>query len=145
MNELNFGQPTSTYECAKSIRFFTCPHAFGKCPSLSVGGVREVLSFRGGYPGLDPARGQTPIRLTAKFVNDMRRKKTFVETVPLCIASRKFSAWVLIRARERIWSNDLSFIAVSQRHFALPDFVRPISFMTCCQVRLTKSGSLCCK
>jgi 6-phosphofructokinase 1 len=37
-------------------------------------GVQEVLGFHGGYPGLDPARGQTPIRLTADFVNDIHRR-----------------------------------------------------------------------
>jgi 6-phosphofructokinase 1 len=36
-------------------------------------GVQEVLGFRGGYSGLDPARGQPPIRLTAEFVNDIHR------------------------------------------------------------------------
>jgi 6-phosphofructokinase 1 len=36
-------------------------------------GVREVLGFRGGYAGLDPARGQPPIRLTTEFVNDIHR------------------------------------------------------------------------
>src|SRR5512137_105353 len=33
-------------------------------------GVQEVIGFRGGYSGLDPARGQTPLRLTTEFVND---------------------------------------------------------------------------
>jgi 6-phosphofructokinase 1 len=37
-------------------------------------GVREVLGFRGGYQGLDPARGQTPIRLTPEFVDDIHRR-----------------------------------------------------------------------
>jgi 6-phosphofructokinase 1 len=36
-------------------------------------GVQEVLGFRGGYAGLDPARGQPPIRLTAEFVNNIHR------------------------------------------------------------------------
>jgi 6-phosphofructokinase 1 len=36
-------------------------------------GVQEVLGFRGGYSGLDPARGQPPIRLTAEFVNNIHR------------------------------------------------------------------------
>jgi 6-phosphofructokinase 1 len=36
-------------------------------------GVPEVLGFRGGYSGLDPARGQPPIRLTAEFVNNIHR------------------------------------------------------------------------
>ncbi len=37
-------------------------------------GVKEVLGFRGGYPGLDPENGQTPIRLTPEFVNDIHRR-----------------------------------------------------------------------
>ncbi len=37
-------------------------------------GVQEVLGFRGGYPGLDPASGQTPIRLTAEFVDGIHRR-----------------------------------------------------------------------
>lgn len=37
-------------------------------------GVQEVLGFRGGYPGLDPANGQPPIRLTPEFVNDIHRR-----------------------------------------------------------------------
>jgi 6-phosphofructokinase 1 len=37
-------------------------------------GVREVLGFRGGYQGLDPARGQTPIRLTPEFVDNIHRQ-----------------------------------------------------------------------
>jgi 6-phosphofructokinase 1 len=36
-------------------------------------GVQEVLGFRGGYSGLDPARSQPPIRLTAEFVNNIHR------------------------------------------------------------------------
>jgi len=36
-------------------------------------GVQEVLGFRGGYAGLDPASGQVPIRLTAEFVDDIHR------------------------------------------------------------------------
>src|SRR5512139_1559218 len=36
-------------------------------------GVQEVLGFRGGYSGLDPARGQPPIGLTAEFVNNIHR------------------------------------------------------------------------
>jgi 6-phosphofructokinase 1 len=36
-------------------------------------GVQEVLGFRGGYAGLDPAHGQPPIRLTAEFVNSIHR------------------------------------------------------------------------
>ena len=37
-------------------------------------GVQEVIGFRGGYSGLDPARGQTPLRLTTEFVNDIHRR-----------------------------------------------------------------------
>jgi 6-phosphofructokinase 1 len=37
-------------------------------------GVKEVLGFRGGYPGLDPANGQPPIRLTPGLVNDIHRR-----------------------------------------------------------------------
>ena len=37
-------------------------------------GVPEVLGFRGGFQGLDPARGQTPIRLTAEFVDNIHRR-----------------------------------------------------------------------
>jgi 6-phosphofructokinase 1 len=37
-------------------------------------GVQEVFGFRGGYQGLDRARGQTPIRLTAEFVDDIHRR-----------------------------------------------------------------------
>src|SRR5512138_512340 len=37
-------------------------------------GVQEVLGFRGGYPGLNPAYGQPPIRLTPGFVNDIHRR-----------------------------------------------------------------------
>ncbi len=37
-------------------------------------GVQEVLGFRGGYQGLDPARGQTPIRLTAELVDNIHRQ-----------------------------------------------------------------------
>jgi 6-phosphofructokinase 1 len=34
-------------------------------------GVKEVLGFRGGYQGLDPAGGQEPIVLTPEFVDDI--------------------------------------------------------------------------
>lgn len=37
-------------------------------------GVREVLGFRGGYQGLDPARGAEPIVLTPEFVDDIHRQ-----------------------------------------------------------------------
>jgi 6-phosphofructokinase 1 len=36
-------------------------------------GVPEVLGFRGGYQGLDPARGQPPIRLTSESVDNIHR------------------------------------------------------------------------
>jgi 6-phosphofructokinase 1 len=36
-------------------------------------GLQEVLGFRGGYAGLDPMRGQPPVRLTAEFVKDIHR------------------------------------------------------------------------
>jgi 6-phosphofructokinase 1 len=37
-------------------------------------GVQEVLGFRGGYQGLDPARGRTPVRLTPEFVDNIHRQ-----------------------------------------------------------------------
>lgn len=37
-------------------------------------GVLEVLGFRGGYQGLDPARGATPVVLTPEFVEDIHRE-----------------------------------------------------------------------
>lgn len=37
-------------------------------------GVSEVLGFRGGYSGLDPARSAEPIPLTPEFVDDIHRK-----------------------------------------------------------------------
>lgn len=37
-------------------------------------GVREVLGFRGGYRGLDPARAAEPIRLTSEFVDDIHKE-----------------------------------------------------------------------
>lgn len=36
-------------------------------------GVKEVLGFRGGYQGLDPARGAEPIVLTTEFVDDIHK------------------------------------------------------------------------
>jgi 6-phosphofructokinase 1 len=36
-------------------------------------GVQEVLGFRGGYGGLDPARSAEPIRLTPEVVKDIHR------------------------------------------------------------------------
>lgn len=37
-------------------------------------GVKEVLGFRGGYQGLDPARGAEPIVLTSEFVDDIHKE-----------------------------------------------------------------------
>ncbi len=37
-------------------------------------GVKEVLGFRGGYQGLDPARGGEPIVLTPEFVDDIHQQ-----------------------------------------------------------------------
>ena len=37
-------------------------------------GVKEVLGFRGGYQGLDPARGEEPIVLTAEFVDHIHQQ-----------------------------------------------------------------------
>ena len=37
-------------------------------------GVQEVLGFRGGYQGLDPARGEEPIVLTPEFVDDIHKE-----------------------------------------------------------------------
>ena len=37
-------------------------------------GVKEVLGFRGGYQGLDPARGAEPIVLTPAFVDDIHKE-----------------------------------------------------------------------
>ena len=37
-------------------------------------GVKEVLGFRGGYQGLDPARGEEPIVLTPEFVDDIHKE-----------------------------------------------------------------------
>ena len=37
-------------------------------------GVREVLGFRGGYAGLDPARGAGPIPLTPEFVDKIHKE-----------------------------------------------------------------------
>lgn len=36
-------------------------------------GVKEVLGFRGGYQGLDPAHGDQPLVLTPQFVKDIHR------------------------------------------------------------------------
>jgi 6-phosphofructokinase 1 len=37
-------------------------------------GVKEVLGFRDGYRGLDPAHGEEPLRLTPAFVDDIHRR-----------------------------------------------------------------------
>ena len=37
-------------------------------------GVKEVLGFRGGYQGLDPARGEEPIVLTREFVDHIHQQ-----------------------------------------------------------------------
>jgi 6-phosphofructokinase 1 len=37
-------------------------------------GVKEVLGFRGGYQGLDPARGAEPIVLTPEFVDSIHQQ-----------------------------------------------------------------------
>ncbi len=37
-------------------------------------GIREVIGFRGGYQGLDPARGQAPTMLTCDYVDDIHRE-----------------------------------------------------------------------
>ena len=37
-------------------------------------GVKQVLGFRGGYQGLDPARGEEPIVLTAGFVDHIHQQ-----------------------------------------------------------------------
>lgn len=88
-------QPESEFELAgpRANLFFDPPRTRagivtcgGLCPGLNnvirslfnelhhAYGVQEVLGFRGGYPGLDPANGQPPIRLTAEFVNDIHRR-----------------------------------------------------------------------
>ena len=37
-------------------------------------GVTQVLGFRGGYKGLDPARGESPIELSPDYVDDIHRE-----------------------------------------------------------------------
>lgn len=58
----------------------------GLCPGLNnvirsiflelhhIYGVSEVLGFRLGYQGLDPAQGGEPIRLTPEFVEDIHKE-----------------------------------------------------------------------
>lgn len=36
--------------------------------------IKEVVGFRGGYQGLDPARGAEPVVLTSEFVDDIHRQ-----------------------------------------------------------------------
>jgi 6-phosphofructokinase 1 len=37
-------------------------------------GVKEVLGFRGGYQGLDPAKGKEPVVLTPQFVHNIHKE-----------------------------------------------------------------------
>ena len=37
-------------------------------------GVAEVLGFRGGYSGLDPAKGAEPVKITPEFVDGIHQK-----------------------------------------------------------------------
>ncbi len=37
-------------------------------------GVKEVLGFRGGYQGLDPAKGKEPVVLTPEFVHNIHKE-----------------------------------------------------------------------
>jgi 6-phosphofructokinase 1 len=37
-------------------------------------GVQDVLGFRGGYQGLDPANGEEPVLMTQDFVQDIHKK-----------------------------------------------------------------------
>ncbi|MEX6690554.1 ATP-dependent 6-phosphofructokinase [Danxiaibacter flavus] len=37
-------------------------------------GIKEVLGFRGGYQGLDPAKGKEPIVLTPEFVHNIHKE-----------------------------------------------------------------------
>jgi 6-phosphofructokinase 1 len=58
----------------------------GLCPGLNnvirslflelhhIYGVKEVLGFRFGYRGLDPARGAEPVHLTPEFVEDIHKE-----------------------------------------------------------------------
>jgi 6-phosphofructokinase 1 len=58
----------------------------GLCPGLNnvirslflelhhIYGVKEVLGFRNGYQGLDPARGAEPLVLTPEFVEDIHKE-----------------------------------------------------------------------
>ncbi len=58
----------------------------GLCPGLNnvirsifmelyyIYGVKDVLGFRGGYVGLDPARGMEPVALTCEFVDNIHKE-----------------------------------------------------------------------
>jgi len=37
-------------------------------------GVGEVIGFRGGYSGLDPVKGEEPVRITPQLVDDIHQK-----------------------------------------------------------------------
>lgn len=37
-------------------------------------GVAEVLGFRGGYSGLDPARGAEPVTITPSYVHEIHQR-----------------------------------------------------------------------
>ena len=37
-------------------------------------GIAEVLGFRGGYSGLDPERGDEPVKITPQFVDGIHQK-----------------------------------------------------------------------
>jgi 6-phosphofructokinase 1 len=37
-------------------------------------GVTEVLGFRGGYSGFDPAHGAEPVKITPQFVDEIHQK-----------------------------------------------------------------------
>lgn len=55
-----------------------CPGLNGVIRSLFMElhhayGAKEVLGFRDGYQGLDPARGEEPLVLTPAFVNDIHK------------------------------------------------------------------------
>ena len=65
--------------------FFVLHHTYG---------VKEVIGFRGGYQGLDPARAAEPVVLTPAFVDTIHQQGgTVLGTsrgpVDTCIAARK--------------------------------------------------------
>ena len=45
--------------------FYELHHAYG---------VKEILGFRGGYQGSDPAQGEYPIVLTSQFVDNIHQQ-----------------------------------------------------------------------